>query len=459
MALFGNGVQTLLAFLGALLLLILVHEWGHFWVARRVGVKVLRFSIGFGKPLWLFRRGPDQTEWVLGAVPLGGYVRMLDEREGFVPPEEVSRAFNRQSLARRFAIVAAGPLANFILAFLVYWGLYLYGVPGLVPYVDAPPPGTLAASAGFQAGERITRVDRESVGTWNEVQLLLIDQALERGRIEMETQDGAGHVALHALDLSQLQPEQQDADLLDQIGLKPWDFPIPPEAGRVLPDGPAGHAGLQTGDRILAVNGEPLPSWQALVKIIRASAGRSLTLTLERQGATRTITLTPRAEPGEQGEVVGKIGLSPRLTAELNARFWTTEREGPIAAFRHAGSKTWEVIRLTFKTFGAMVVGEASWKNVGGPIKIADYAGQSARMGAIPYLTFIALISISLGALNLLPVPLLDGGHLMYYVVELIKGSPVSDRTLALTQRVGLMLLTALMGFALYNDIQRLLTN
>ncbi len=459
MALFGNGVQTLLAFLGALLLLILVHEWGHFWVARRVGVKVLRFSIGFGKPLWLFRRGPDQTEWVLGAVPLGGYVRMLDEREGFVPPEEVSRAFNRQSLARRFAIVAAGPLANFILAFLVYWGLYLYGVPGLVPYVDAPPPGTLAASAGFQAGERITRVDRESVGTWNEVQLLQIDQALERGRIEMETQDGAGHVALHALDLSQLQPEQQDADLLDQIGLKPWDFPIPPEAGRVLPDGPAGHAGLQTGDRILAVNGEPLPSWQALVKIIRASAGRSLTLTLERQGATRTITLTPRAEPGEQGEVVGKIGLSPRLTAELNARFWTTEREGPIAAFRHAGSKTWEVIRLTFKTFGAMVVGEASWKNVGGPIKIADYAGQSARMGAIPYLTFIALISISLGALNLLPVPLLDGGHLMYYVVELIKGSPVSDRTLALTQRVGLMLLTALMGFALYNDIQRLLTN
>ena len=459
MALFGSGVQTVLAFLGALLLLILVHEWGHFWVARRVGVKVLRFSIGFGRPLWLSRRGPDQTEWVIGTFPLGGYVRMLDEHEGEVAPEELARAFNRQSLARRFAIVVAGPLANFILAFLIYWGLYAYGVPGLIPYVDGPPPGTLAAGAGFQAGERITRVDREPVATWNEVQLLLIDQALERGHLEIETRDGAGHVALRALDLSRLQPEQRDADLLDQIGLKPWDFPIPPEAGRVLPEGPAGLAGLRAGDRILAVNGVPLASWQALVKIVRASAGRPLILTLERQGIPRVIALTPRAERGEHGEAVGKIGLSPRLSPELSARYWTTVREGPIAALQHAGSKTWEVVRLTFKTFGAMVMGEASWKNVGGPIQIADYAGQSARLGAIPYLTFIALISISLGALNLLPVPLLDGGHLMYYVVELIKGSPVSDRTLALTQRVGLMLLTALMGFALYNDIQRLLTN
>jgi len=459
MALFGNSMITVLAFLVALLLLILVHEWGHFWVARRAGVKVLRFSIGFGKPLWLSRRGPDQTEWVIGTFPLGGYVRMLDEREGFVAPEELSRAFNRQSLARRFAIVVAGPLANFILAFLIYLGLYLYGVPGLVPYVDGPPPGTLAAGAGFHAGERITRVDQAPVKTWNEVQMFLIDQALERGHLEIETQDEAGHIALHALDLSRLQPEQRDADLLDQIGLKPWEFPIPPEAGRVLPDSPAGQAGLRTGDRILTVNGEPLASWQALVKIVRASAGRALTMTLERQGAPRVITLTPRAEQGEHGEVVGKIGLSPRLSPELNARYWTTLREGPITALQHAGSKTWEVIRLTFKTFGAMVMGDASWKNVGGPIQIADYAGQSARMGAIPYLTFLALISISLGALNLLPVPLLDGGHLMYYVVELIKGSPVSDRTLALTQRVGLILLTALMGFALYNDIQRLLTN
>ncbi len=459
MALIGSGMQTILAFLGALLLLILVHEWGHYWVARRVGVKVLRFSIGFGKPLWLSRRGPDQTEWVIGAFPFGGYVRMLDEREGPVLPEEAPRAFNRQSLPRRFAIVLAGPLANFILAFLIYWGLYLYGIPGLVPYVDAPPQGTLAASAGFQAGERITRVGSQPVETWNEVQLLLIDQALERGRLELETRDDAGHIALHGLDLSELAPAQRDADLLDQIGLRPWDFPIPPEAGRVLPDSPAGHAGLQTGDRIVAVDGQPLASWQALVKIIRASANRPLVMTLERHGAPQTITITPHAEQGERGEVVGKIGVSPRLTPELNARYWTTVREGPLDALQHAGSKTWEVIRLTFKTFAAMVAGEASWKNVGGPIQIADYAGQTARMGAIPYLTFIALISISLGALNLLPVPLLDGGHLMYYVVELIKGSPVSDRTLALTQRVGLMILTALMGFALYNDIQRLLTN
>ncbi len=459
MSLIGNGLQTALAFLGALLMLIVVHEWGHYWVARRVGVKVLRFSIGFGKPLWRSRRGPDQTEWVIGAFPLGGYVRMLDEREGIVPPEEVARAFNRQSLARRFAIVVAGPLANFILAFLIYCGLYLYGIPGLVPYVDAPPSGTLAAGAGFQAGERIIQVAHQPVETWNEVQLLLIDQSLEKGRLEVKTQDDAGHIALHELDLSRLEASQRDANLLDQIGLKPWDFPIPPEIGQVLSEGPAGRAGLQTGDRIQAVDGQPLASWQALVKIVRASAGHVLTMTLDHQGQTRVITLTPQTEHSEEGKVVGKIGVSPLLSPELSAHYWTTVREGPVGAIQHAASKTWEVTRLTFKTFAAMLMGEASWKNVGGPIQIADYAGQTARMGAVPYLTFIALISISLGALNLLPVPLLDGGHLMYYVVELIKGSPVSDRMLALTQRVGLMLLVALMGFALYNDIQRLLTN
>ncbi len=459
MNLLENGVITVLAFLGALLMLIVVHEWGHYWVARRVGVKVLRFSIGFGKPLWRSRRGPDQTEWVIGAFPLGGYVKMLDEREGVVPPEELARAFNRQTLGRRFAIVVAGPLANFMLAFLIYCGLYLYGIPGLIPYVDAPPPATPAASAGFLAGERITEVAHHPVKTWNEVQLLLIDEALEKERLEIATEDQAGHVVLHELDLSRLTAEQQDANLLDQIGLKPWDFPIPPEIGRVLPDGPAGRAGLQTGDRVEAVEGQPVASWQALVKIVRASAGHPLTLTLEHQGITRAVTLTPQAENGEGGEVVGKIGVSPRLSPELGARYWTTVREGPVGALQHAAGKTWEVTRLTFKTFAAMFMGKASWKNVGGPIQIADYAGQTARMGAIPYLTFIALISISLGALNLLPVPLLDGGHLMYYVVELIKGSPVSDRMLALTQRVGLMLLVALMGFALYNDIQRLLTN
>ncbi len=454
-----TGLSTLFAFLGALLLLILVHEWGHYWVARRVGVKVLRFSIGFGKPLWLTRRGADQTEWVVGMLPLGGYVRMLDEREGDVAPEDLPRAFNRQSLGKRSAIVAAGPLANFILALLLYWGLYLVGVPGLKPYVGTPAVGTLAAQAGFQAGERILSVGQEPVATWNEVQLLLVDKALERERVVLETQDDQGHVALHTIDFSNLQLADRDAEVLDRIGLKPWDFPIPPKVGRVIADGAAARAGIQPGDRIETVAGSPLQSWQAFVTEVRQHPDQALELTLSRQGQQVHLQLTPRGERDGAGILVGKIGVAPQVDHELTKQFWTTVQEPPVGALVHAVRKTWDMTRLTFKTFAAMLVGEASLKNIGGPIQIADYAGQTARLGAIPYLTFIALISISLGAINLLPVPLLDGGHLMYYAVELIKGSPVSDRMLALAQRVGLLLLTALMGFALYNDIQRLLTN
>lgn len=453
------GITTIFAFLVALVLLILFHEWGHYFVARLAGVKVLRFSIGFGKSLWQVRRGPDQTEWVIGALPLGGYVRMLDEREGPVAPEEAHRAFNRQTLGRRVAIVLAGPLANFLLAFLIYCGLFLTGVPGLKPYVDTPPPASLAAQAGFSAGERITRVGQEDVRTWNEVQLLLIDSALERSAITVETEDDGGHLMTHRLDLSRLDAAERDAEVLDRIGLKPWDFPIPAVVGRVIQDGSAGRAGLRPGDRIVAVGGAPLTSWQSLVALVRASPGKSLTFTVERQGRQESVTLIPHPDRDDRGNLIGKIGVSPSVPRSLTDHFWTTVRDAPLPAMAHAAQKTWEVTRLTFKTFGAMLLGQASLKNIGGPIQIADYAGQTARMGLIPYLTFLALISISLGAINLLPVPLLDGGYLMYYAVELLKGSPVSDRVLALTQRVGLMLLTALMAFALYNDIQRLLTN
>ncbi|MDE1942276.1 MAG: RIP metalloprotease RseP [Betaproteobacteria bacterium] len=452
-------MTTVFAFVAALVLLILFHEWGHYFVARLAGVKVLRFSIGFGKTLWQVRRGPDQTEWAIGAFPLGGYVRMLDEREGPVAPEVAHRAFNRQSLGRRVAIVLAGPLANFLLAFLIYWGLYLMGVPGLKPYVDSPPPASLAAQAGFVAGERIVRVGREEVRTWNEVQLLLIDNALERNAVTLETEDDAGHLTTHRLDLSRLDASDRDAEVLDRIGLKPWDFPIPAVAGRVIHDSPAGRAGIQPGDRIVAVDGKPLASWQALVTLVRENPGKALTFSLERQGRQESVALVPRPERDGRGNTIGKIGVSPNVPRSLTDHFWTTVRDAPLPAMVHAANKTWEVTRLTFKTFGAMLVGQASLKNIGGPIQIADYAGQTARMGLMPYLTFLALISVSLGAINLLPVPLLDGGHLMYYAVELLKGSPVSDRILALTQRVGLFLLTALMAFALYNDIQRLLTN
>lgn len=454
------GMTTVFAFLGALVLLIVVHEWGHYALARLAGVKVLRFSIGFGKPLWQARRGADQTEWAIGVFPLGGYVRMLDEREGPVAPEEASRAFNRQSLGWRTAIVVAGPVANFLLAFIIYWALFMIGVPGLKPYVNAPPQASLADQAGFIAGERIVRIGRESVQTWSEVQLLLIDNALEQRAITAETVDDAGHVSSHRLDLSLLGPSDRDAEILDRIGLKPWDFPIPPVVGRVLPDSPAARAGLRAGDRIVVAGGRGVASWQSLVALVRAGPERPLVFIVDRQGHQESLTVVPQAESGAQGNnKIGKIGVAPAVPHTLIEHFWTTVREAPLSAAVHAGQKTWEVTRLTFKTFWAMVRGEASLKNIGGPIQIADYAGQTARMGIVPYLTFLALISVSLGAINLLPVPLLDGGHLMYYAVELIKGSPVSDRVLALTQRVGLFLLAALMAFALYNDIQRLLTN
>ncbi len=453
-----HGFHTLLAFLAALLLLITVHEWGHFWVANRLGVKVLRFSVGFGKPLWSIRRGQDQTEWAIGAFPLGGYVKMLDEREGEVAPYELDRAFNRQPLWIRSCIVVAGPLANFLLAFLLYWALYWVGIPGLKPYLGTPPAGSIAATAGFVAGERILSLDGKPVDSWSSLQLMLVDHALSGDRVELEAMDNQHHVTRHALDLSGATDIHKADELMDRIGLVPWDFPIPARVGQILPDSPASRAGFRGGDRILSVNDRPVENWQALVHVVQASPGIPLLVKVERAGQTVSLNVTPLVE-GTSSHKTGKIGVSPWLDPELEQRYWTTVRKPVVAAAETALARTWEITALTFRTFGAMFLGRASWDNVGGPIQIASYAGQAAQMGMTAYFSFLALISVSLGALNLLPVPLLDGGYLMYHAVEWLKGSPLSDEAMVLTQRVGLALLAALMGFALYNDIQRLLIN
>jgi regulator of sigma E protease len=455
----GGGLQTLLAFLGALLLLIVVHEWGHFWVARRMGVKVLRFSVGFGKPLWTTRRGADQTEFVIAAFPLGGYVKMLDQREAPVAAHELHRAFDQQSLAKRAAIVSAGPLANFILALLLYWGLYLNGVPGLKPYVNTPAAETIAAQSGFQSGELIVHFSGQDVRNWSELQLHLIDAALDHERVKVDAIDVRGHLVVHTLDLSSWDSGDSETPITERIGLVPWDFPIVPQVGRVLPDSAAARAGLRAGDRVIAMEGAPTASWQDFVRMVRSHPNQALHVQIDNGGVQRELILTPELYNAEAGKAVGRIGAAPAIDPTLEERLGTTVHYGLWGALTEAGQQTWKMTRLTFKTFGMMVMGQASWKNVGGPVQIATYAGQSAKMGLIPYLSFLALISISLGALNLLPVPLLDGGYLMYYVVEFIKGSPVSDEIMAVTQRIGLMLLTALMGFALYNDIHRLLTN
>jgi regulator of sigma E protease len=448
-------VTTLLAFVVALGSLIIVHELGHYLVARWCGVKVLRFSVGFGRPLASWRHGRDQTEWSIGAFPLGGYVKMLDEREAEVAPHELHRAFNRQSVGRRFAIVLAGPAANFLIAVLLYWVLFVHGVPGMKPVVDAPAQGTAAAQAQLQAGEIVLKVGDRPVATWQDVRWALLEHAVARSVVTLEMQNEKGEIAFRKLDLGGLEPSDLDADFLGKVGLQRFQPLVRPVIGKVVENSAAARAGLRPGDEIVAVSGSPVGRWEDLVKAIRQRPGTAVDLALRREGGEQTVTVTPDAVQ-ENGETIGKIGVGPKIDEAAMQRLFTEVRYGPVAAFGQALGKTWEISALSLKMLGKMIVGQVSLKNLSGPITIADYAGQSAQLGWLPYVSFIALISISLGVLNLLPVPVLDGGHLMYYIVEIIKGRPVSERAVEIGQRVGMVLLFTLMAFAIYNDIHRL---
>lgn len=451
-----NLLFTIAAFALALGVLIVVHEFGHFWVARRCGVKVLRFSIGFGKPLWSTKFGRDDTELSFAAFPLGGYVKMLDEREGEVAAEELPRAFNRQSVWRRMLIVVAGPVFNFLLAILIYWLLFMYGVPGLKPVVGEAPSASPAAVAGFKAGEVITALDGEHVDTWQDVRWLLLKQVINEEAAKVETRNEKGELAFRTLETASLTSEDLEGDFLEKLGLARYRPVLPAVVGKLLPGGAGELAGLRGGDEILSVNGKPVALWEDLVEVVRNSPGVLLRFEIRRGSATLLIPLTPSAA-NEQGKAVGKIGASPKVDEELGKRMLTEVRYPPLRAMGAALHKTWDTSVFSLEMLGKMVIGDVSLKNISGPITIADYAGQSAHMGWLPYLSFLALISISLGVLNLLPVPLLDGGHLMYYIAEIIKGSPVSEHAMEIGQRVGMALLLVLMAFAFYNDINRLL--
>ena len=444
-------LTTLIAFVVALGVLIVVHELGHYLVARWCGVKVLRFSVGFGKPLLLRRIGPDQTEWVIAGFPLGGYVKMLDEREGEVAAHERHRAFNQQSVYRRFAIVLAGPIANFLLAIAVYWVLFMHGVPGLKPVLAAPPPATAAARAEIAAGETILRVDDEPVSTWQDVRWALLERAVERRTITIEVQNDKHQIAFRKLDLSGLDAADLDGDFLVKIGL--MRLPPPPVVGEVTAGKPGEKAGLMPGDRILTVDGKPVETWDDLVAAVAPNGGVPLTLQVRRGERELPVQVTPETVQ-QDGKSIGRIWVTPDRAALQ--RQIVEIRFGPVAALGQAATRTWEVSLLSLRMLGRMIVGNVSLRNLSGPITIADYAGQSARMGWVAYASFVALISISLGVLNLLPVPLLDGGHLMYYFIEIIKGRPVSERALEIGQRVGMVVLFTLMAFALFNDIHRL---
>jgi len=450
-------LQTVVAFVVALGVLIVVHEYGHYLAARLCNVKVLRFSVGFGRPMIAWRRGADRTEWVIAAVPLGGYVKMLDEREGPVEPHEAARAFNRQNVWQRFCIVMAGPLFNFLFAVLVYAGLFMYGLPEARPVLAAPPSGTLAASVGLRAGATVRSIDGEPVTTWQELRWRLLQSALQRSPVRLETVDERGHLAVATLDLSGFPAADVESDVLERIGLRLYRPPLEPVLGQVVAGGPAERAGLAPGDRIARVDGRPIDSWESLVTAVRSRPGTALQLTVERGDTTRTLEVVP--DSVSAGEMrVGRIGAAPFIPPSHAEKMLVRVQYGPLESLGKALAKTADIALFSLRMLGKMLLGEVSWRNLSGPVTIADFAGQSAQMGWVSYLTFLALISISLGVLNLLPIPLLDGGHLMYYAIEIIKGRPVSERAMELGQRVGLALLLVMMAFAFYNDLNRLLT-
>lgn len=451
--------STLVAFVVALGLLIVFHEFGHYLVARWCGVKVMRFSIGFGHPLLRKRWGKDETEWVVAAFPLGGYVKMLDEREDEVAPEDLTRSFNRKPVAHRFAIVAAGPIANFLLAIVLYWLLFMLGVSGMKPIVGPVTPATPAEFANFKMGETITKIGAESVATWQDARWLLLSHAVERSpSVTVETLSKEGEVASHRLDLSGIEADDLDADFLKKIGLSVYQPAMKPIVAQVVSDSVGNRAGLLAGDEILAVNGKKITLWEELVQQIRVSPGIPLTLEIRRGATVNDIEVIPDAHT-ESGEKIGKIGIGPQIDRNELEKLLVEISYPAGTAMVRAINKTWETSVFTLRMLWKMVAGEVSWKNVSGPITIADYAGKSAQMGLSSYLAFLALISISLGVLNLLPIPMLDGGHLMYYVIEIVKGSPLSVRATEIGQQVGMLLLFSLMAFAIYNDVSRLISS
>jgi regulator of sigma E protease len=445
------------AFAVALGILIVVHEFGHYLVARWSGVKVLRFSVGFGRPLFVRRFGRDGTEWALAAFPLGGYVKMLDEREAPVAPAELGRAFNRQPVGKRFAIVAAGPLANFLLAIVFYWGLYVYGVDELKPLVSAPAAGTVAQAAGFEEGELVLSIAGKPVATWQELRWEILQHALDRRTVDVETLNERREINMRRLDVSGLDTEKLEEDLQHRLGLRPLRPRLPAIVGKVAPGSVAEAAGLQPGDRVVAADGNPVTGWADLVNLIREAPGRTVRIEWERAGARLSAEVVP-AEAEEGGKRIGRIGVGVQEDPAARERLLIRVRYGPVDALGKAVAQTWETATFSLAILGRMLTGEVSWRNLSGPVTIADYAGQSAKLGPSHYIKFLALISISLGVLNLLPIPILDGGHLMYYLVEIIKGGPVSERAMEIGQQVGLALLVLLMAFAFYNDINRLIS-
>lgn len=449
-------LQTVLAFAVVIGVLVVIHELGHYLVARWCGVKVLRFSVGMGKVIWSRRFGPDRTEWALSAIPLGGYVKMLDARDedvGEIAAEDAAREFTRQSVWKRIAIVAAGPLANFLLAIVILAGLYVHGMPEPASRV-AVSPDSPAAVAGVRSGDQVTAVNGVPVRSWGELRWELLEAAMQGqpARLELQRPDGRGGKLLDdaVLPLQSLAAGELDDGMFDRLGL---DLAKPPALlGEIMAGGPAAEAGLRSGDLIVGVDGEPVADGGRFIEKMQASPGRSVELDVLRAGQQFQVSVTPRAEASGD-RMVGRI----RAQVDMSSTLVIVDAP-PAEAVARAARKTWDTSVMTLTMLGKMLMGEASLKNITGPITIADYAGQTARVGWISFLSFMAFISISLGVMNLLPIPVLDGGHLLYYALELFSGRPLPDHISALAQRAGIGLLMVLMAVAMFNDIARLIS-
>ncbi len=448
-------IYTLFYFLIAIAILVSFHEYGHFWVARKLGVRVLRFSIGFGKVLWRYQKTPDSTEYVIAAIPLGGYVKMLDESIEPVEESQLPFAFNRQPLWSRSAIVLAGPLFNLILAVLLYWAVFFIGDIGIRPVIAEPAPMTIAAGGGFTERDEILTVNDQLTPTWSEAMGTVFSTALKGKRqVAVEVLTDSGDKTVRVLQLPAVL-ETDPTEFYKALGLSLWSPTIAPVIGKVVPEGPAEKAGLAVDDYIVSVNGSALTRWMDLVDYVKKSPGETLQLVIERGGVAMNLAVTPERIDSDSG-AQGKIGAGAKVPEDLVQSMRVEYTLPPIEGFLAACNKTYQFTIASLKMVGFMVAGTASVDNLSGPLSIAQYAGQSADLGLVHFLKFLAVVSVSLGILNLLPIPVLDGGHLMFYAIEAIKGSPVSERVQIVFQQFGFIILLSLMALAVMLDIQRL---
>jgi regulator of sigma E protease len=448
-------VGYLLAFLVAIGILVAVHEYGHFWMARRVGIRVIRFSIGFGRPLWR-RIDARGTEFAVSAIPLGGYVKLLDEREGPVATADLSSAYNRKPVWQRILVLLAGPFANFLFAVVAYWVLFVAGVPALKPVLGEVTPDSLAARAGLVPGDEIIAVGSHATAGREAVMLAMLDRLMDGGAIELEVRSPGGATRMVPLRVAgRSRALTEPGALLPGLGIEFWYPPVPARVGKVLEGSPAERAGLKKDDLVVAVGNTPVADFMALVRLVQPAAGKTLELAVERQGGRVVIPVEVEAAH-EGGQMIGRIGVQPAAPAPVPENMRTRERYGAFAAVGKAVGKTWDMSALTVRLLWNVATGDVSAKNLSGPINIAEYAGFSARQGILAFLSFLSIVSVSLFVLNLLPIPILDGGQILYQLAELAKGRPLSERAQAVGQQIGIALLLVLMSFAFYNDISRL---